>query len=362
MKLGRAFVILGAGLLSSLALVASAAGTTAAHHAYVKHLQLQVAALALDGNNVAYDVSARDATTANATNKVLVWNAITGKTTKVSGKKTASADTSSTGAGVFQLAIAGSRVAWLVNEGGNTEGDDYLFTSSLTTPKERKVASAVRTGDSCPGRSAQHCAGSWLGGLVGSGNSIVANRWSTDSQGAVALGGLYTLKGMQLHSIATGTNTVWAVSSDAGREAVLRSDGAVAVYSASGNVLVTVNPGGAQSAALSGKNLVVLTQPRKLALYDAQTGSLRKTLSLQGKTQQNLDVQGNVAIYTTGASVHAVNLLNGRDRAVGTLPNRVAFARIDGAGLAYAGNGVRTTFGKGTLVFVPLARVKAAIS
>ena len=362
MKLGRAFLTLGIGLLSCLALVAGAAGTTVAHRTQVRHLQLSVAALAIDGDRVAYDLSTRDVSTSNASNKVLVWNVRTGTTTKVSGKKTAVADSSSTGAGVLQLAIAGSRVAWLVNEGGNLEGDDYLFTSSVTNPKERQVASAVRSGDGCPGRSAQHCAGSWLGGLVGSGDSIVANRWTTDSQGAVALGGLYTLKGTQLRAIATGTNTVWAVSSDAGRVAVLHSDGSVAIYSTSGNLLVTVNPPSAQAVALSGKNLVVLTQPRQLALYDAQTGSLRKTLSLQGKGQQNLDVQGNVAIYTTGSAVHAVNLLTGRDLAVRTLPNRIAFARIDGAGLAYAGNGVGASFGKGTLAFVPIAQIKAAVS
>jgi hypothetical protein len=78
---------------------------------------------------------------------VLVWNARTGKTTKVSGRQTRGADDSSTGSGVFGLAVAGPRVAWLVNVGGNTEGDDYLFASSVANPKERRVASVTRTGD-----------------------------------------------------------------------------------------------------------------------------------------------------------------------------------------------------------------------
>src|SRR5262245_46570049 len=121
MKLARALFILGAGFLSGLALVTSAAGTTAAHPARVRHLQLELAALAIDGDRLAYDLSAKDAAASNASNKVLVWNVRTGKTIKVSGKKTAVADESSTGAGVLQLAIAGSRVAWLVNEGGNLE-------------------------------------------------------------------------------------------------------------------------------------------------------------------------------------------------------------------------------------------------
>jgi hypothetical protein len=363
MKLDRAVLVLAAGLLSGLALVASAAGTTTTHSNKVTHLQQPVVALAVDGDRVAYNLGARNATNPHAVSKVLVWNARTGKTIKVSGKKTAAADVTSTGMGVFQLAIAGSRVAWLVNEGGNLESDDYLFTSSLTHPKEHQVASALRRGDGCLGRQAAGCAGPWLGGLVGSGNVIALNRWTTDSQGEMTSGGLYALEGTQMKSIATGANTVSAVSADGGREAVLRSDGSVAVYSKSGSVLAAVNPPSAEAVALSGKNLVVLSKGRKLEVYDAHTGSLQKTLSSHGKGgPQNLDLQGNVATYTSNSSVRAVNLSSGTDRVVGTLGNRIAFARIDSAGLAYAANGTRASFGKSTLVFVPLARVKAAVS
>jgi hypothetical protein len=359
-KLGRAFLVLTAGLLSGLALVASAAGTTAPHGKQVRHLQLSVEALAVDGTRVAYDLSPRSGP-ATAANRVLVWNVRTGKTIKVSGKKTAVADNTGTGAGVFQLAIAGSRVAWLVNEGGNLEGSDYLFTSSVTHPKERQVASALRSGDNCPGRQAAGCAGAWLGGLVGSGNVIALNRWTTDSQGEMTSGGLYDLDGTQTKSIATGADTVSAVSADGGREAVLRSDGSVAVYSATGSAQATVNPPSALAVALSGKNLVVVSKGRQLELYDSHTGSLQKTLSLHGKGPQNLDAQGNIATYTSGSSVRAVNLSSGKDRTVGTLGSRIAFARIGSVGLAYAANGVRASFGKGTLVFEPLVRIKAAV-
>jgi hypothetical protein len=361
-KLGRTFLVLAAGLLSGLALVASAAGTTASSSTTVRHLRLPVAALAVDGGRVAYDLDARNASSPNATNRVVVWNVRTGKTTKVSGKKTAIADNTSTGAGVFQLAIAGSRVAWLVNEGGNLEGDDYLFTSSATNPGERQVASAMRTGDNCPGREATRCAGPWLGGLVGSGSVVALNRWTTDSQGDVTSGGLYVLNGTHLKSIATGAGTVLAVSSDAGREAVLRPDGSVAVYSASGNVQVTVNPPNAQEVALSDKSLLVLSKHRQLALYDAHTGSLRKTFFVHGTKQpRNLDVQGNIAIYTVGSALHAVNLSSGKDRAIRELRGGPILADIDGAGLVYAAN--RYEYRPGTRVaFVPLARVEAAVS
>src|SRR5262249_7415818 len=96
-KLGRTFLVLSAGLASGLALVASAAGTTATPGVKVRHFQVSVAALAIQGDRVAYDASSwLDAKP--SPNRVFVWNVRTGKTIKVSGKKTAAADTSSTGA------------------------------------------------------------------------------------------------------------------------------------------------------------------------------------------------------------------------------------------------------------------------
>lgn len=361
-RLGRAFLALPAGSLLALALVATAAGTTAAHRTQVKHLQLPVAALAVDGSNVAYDLTSRDATQKHASNKVVVWNVYTGKTVTVSGKKTAGADGTSTGEGVFQVAIAGSRVAWLVNEGGNLESSDYLFTSSVTQPKERQVASALRSGDGgCSGRDPVGCTGAWLGGLVGSGNTIAVNRWATDATGHIGSGGLYTVNGTQMTSVATGTNTVQAVASAGGREAVLRADGSVAVYSPSGAVLTTVNPPSAIAAALSGPDLVVLTKTRQILLYNSHTGSLGKTIAVHGKGPQNLDIERNIAIYTTGSVVHAVNLSSGRNNVIGTAANQINFARIDSAGLAYSSNGVRANFDKSTLVFVPMSRFERLV-
>ena len=116
-------------------------------------------------------------------------------------------------------------------------------------------------------------------------------------------------------------------------------------------------------AALDGKNLVVVTETRQLQVYDAGSGSLEKTLSTHGTGLHNLDIQGNIAIYTTGPRVRAVNLSSGKTSAVATLGkhSEILFARISSAGVAYAVNGVRVFFGKGTLGFVPMARLKAAV-
>ena len=89
----------------------------------------------------------------------------------MSGKRTYQADTTSTGYGVRELAIAGKRVAWIINQGGNSESDDYLCASSVVKPKERDLGQAMRSGpySSSPG--------DWISGLVGSGSVIAVNRW-----------------------------------------------------------------------------------------------------------------------------------------------------------------------------------------
>ncbi len=364
-------LVLGAGL-AGLGLAASAAGTTTTHNRQARHLKVAIEALTLDGNRVAYDARA---SLGKNDNKLLVWNVKTGKTTTVSGKHTADADDSG-GSGVTQIAMAGSRVAWTLNVGGNIEGDDYVYASSVTKPKERQIATEQRFGDFCGAgawASNPHCAGTWLGGLVGSGNLIALNRWTTDDTGTVTDGGLYVLEGTVMKQVATGPATIQAASADAGRVAALRTDGTVGLYSSAGKLLRTVNPSSAEEVALSGHNLVVLTRTRTLEVYSTQTGALRKTLSAKGGVKQvpaNLDVQGNVAIYTMNAqhpsaasgSLHAVNLSTGKDQDVGNLRGGIGLAHVGSAGLVYAGNGFGArSYGKATLVFVPLARVLAAV-
>jgi hypothetical protein len=358
-KLGRALLVLAAGLVSGLALAASAAGTTRAHASRVTHFHGRIEALALDGNRIAYDVSG----SGSVGNRVLVWNAHTGKTKKVSGRQTRGADDSSTGSGVFGLAIAGTRVAWLVNVGGNTEGDDYLFASSVAKPKERKVASVTRSGDACSGGPPvvnARCGGDWLLGLVGAGSLIALDRWTTAGGPIATPSANLLVLGKTLQPVANGEPPLLPVDAAGGRIAVLRSPEDVTLYSSSGTLLRTVHPSGAQTAALSGRNLAVLTTSRKLELYDTGTGSLRKAFAVRGSKQpRNLDVQGNLAIYTTGSAVHAVNLTSGKDRVVAQHRGGPLFARIDRAGLVHGSNGYAP--GKGTIVFVPFARVAAAV-
>jgi hypothetical protein len=369
--LSRVVLVLVSGMMG-LGLAASATGTTSSGRK-VKKLRAPIEALTMDGRRIAYDVADnrtyKKGKLVGGPNRVLVWNVRTGKTTKVSDGQTTGADESSTGAGVIQLAITGSRVAWLMNVGGNLEGDDYLFTSSLLKPKERHVATEVRTGYECSGR--HPCAGEWLGGIVAAGNRILVNRWTTDATGSITDGGLYALNGASLKRVVTGTATVEAVAADQQRVVMLHSDGTIGLYSTSGTPLHNVTPTApAEAVALSGRNLVVLESGQKLALYDANTGTLRKTFSLHGTSLQALAVHGNIAVYAnwaprTGASglsaMRGLNLSSGKDRLIGRLHHEITIARIDSVGLVYANTDSHGGFA-GTLVFLPFKQVAAAVS
>jgi hypothetical protein len=357
-------------LAAALVPLSSAAGS--ASGGMTKQATGPIKALAMSGSRIAYDVG--NARNPNGSgNKVLVWNLLTGKVTQVSGKRTNAADTTSTGSGVRELAIAGKRVAWIVNQGGNTESDDYLCVSSVAKPKEWDLAGAMRSGpySSSPG--------DWISGLVGSGSVLAVNRWHADDQGTVTDARLALITPSGLRRIATGPETVVGQSTDGTRIAILRSDGMVAIYSTAGRLLLTVKPPATKELvfrgaliALEGKHLVALTSRRKLEVFDSHTGSLLRTLPLRGPARavpQNLDVEAGLAVYTVWPDVHVVNLKTGKDRVIGHMRAfffyyRV-FARIEPAGVVYAGN-VRnrpvpgsTT---GTLVFVPWATVAKAVS
>ena len=323
-----------------------------------------IRAVAMDGARVAYDVA--NPRGSGHGNKVLVWNLLTGKVVKVSGKRTDQADTTSTGYGVRELAISGKRVAWIVNLGGNTESGDYLCVSSTASPKEWNVAEATRRGPY------PDSPGPWISGLVGSEGLLAVNRWTADDQGTVTDGRLALIGTRGLQRIAVGEQTLLAASADVGRIAVLRSGGTVGVYAMSGKLLLNVVPTSPRDVALRGKYLVVQTKARKLEVYDSRTGALLKTLAVRGPANvapQNLDVEGSLAVYTVWPDVRVVHLASRKDRVIGQLrtflPADRVFAQIEPAGVVYAGN-VRNRPSRwlqsGTLVFVPWASVAKAVS
>ena len=355
---------------SCLALIPAAAGTTVTGVKVVR-LHAPVEALAINGTSVAYDVAANG----NAPNGVFVWDTRTGATTKVSGGHTAGADSTAWG-GVSRLAIAGNQVAWKIAQGGNSEADDYVWTSSPLAPKEKQVASSIRSGDQCGAGEAgpsPACAGTWFGGFVTSGSTILVNKWTTDTTGAITGGGLYTLHGTKLKPFVLSGTAVEAVAADVHRIAVQQwqwytPDPAINIYSSSGSLITTVTPAAQpKEVALSGRNLLVLLPSAKLAVYDAQTGALKTTYTLVNpKRSHAIAVHGNIAVYSTEirhtAYVRALNLTTGKDRVIDHLRGDIAQLRMSRNGVAYANYSWIDHQGyQIVLAYRPLAEVAAAV-
>jgi hypothetical protein len=334
-----------------LALPAEGAGTTAAK---VKNTNGWIESIAMDGPRLAYDVSAR-LSPGLTCNKLFVWNVQTNAGALVSGKQTCAADSTSTGGGVTKIAVAGTRVAWLVNQGGNTESDDYLYTASLPNPKEKLLASAVRTGD-VDGA----LAGDWIRYLVGGGDRIAVNRWTTNAENTATKASLDRV-GSKLTAIATGTVTLGAASLDLRRVAVLRADGKVALYSTdTGNVLLTVTPASAKEVALRKDYVVVLTKTKTLEIYNARTGALVKTWPVTPGAAR-LDVHSGIAVYAVGRKVHLLRLSDGKAAVLATAPRAIEGLQIEAPGIAYAYNTVKGIKDVGNLAFVPLAKATSLL-
>jgi hypothetical protein len=326
-----------------------------------------IESMAMDGSRLAYDVQAH---APRSCNHVDVWNVATGRVVRVSGKRTCAADSTSTGAGVRELAVAGSHVAWIVNTGGNTESSDTLFTASLAGRRERRLATADRRGDvDCvlTGRS--------LGGLVGDGALLAYNVWTmaADTSGGDSCatrdtsGALRRIAGSTTSVVRSGLDTLTARDANRGRIAVLRNDGTVAVFSQRGLVQRTFAPHAAKEIALSGDRLVVLTRSRTIELFDTNTGALAGTRAVPGRAgAAHLDAAGGVAAYATGTKLHALRLTTRKDVVIATARRSIVDVAVEPAGIAYAYNTFtqrgRTFRDIGTVVFVSMARVRRALS
>ncbi|MGL6279761.1 MAG: hypothetical protein ACRC50_09430, partial [Gaiella sp.] len=225
----RSLVAFVAGL-SAAAVVASADGSPAAHPTQVL-TRGAVEAIAVDGNVVAYDVAARQ----GGCNTVHTWNTTTGVDVVVSGVGTCAADSTSTGAGVRELALAGSRVAWIVNLGGNTESGDTLYAARVGLRGERTVARARRTGS-----VDRQLDGGWLGNLAADGDLIALNRWTT-AGGDLMAASLRVLD-LGLGRIREGPSALAVASVAAGRIALSSTGGPVTVLDGTGAVVTDFLP------------------------------------------------------------------------------------------------------------------------
>jgi hypothetical protein len=341
-------VVAIAALLLALAVPAGAATGPAAH---VKNTNGWIETTAMDGPRLAYAV-----TGGSTCSGVFAWNVLNGSAARISGRGTCSADSTSTGGGVTEIAVAGTRLAWIVNMGGNTESADVLYTASVPKPRERLVANVLRTGD-VDGT----LAGGWLGGLVGGGDRIAVDEFATSPSGTITKAALRRLDG-QLTTIAAGSGTLRAQSLDLHRIAVLRADQKVALYDTeTGRLQRVFAPSSAREIALRKDYLLVLTRTRTIEIFNARTGAPVRALRVAAGAAK-LDSPTGLAAYAAGRTVHVLRLADGKDAVLATAPRSIAALQVEAPGVAYAYNTVRGTRDVGNLAFVPMRKATSSLN
>jgi hypothetical protein len=350
------------------------AATAKAPGTIVKQTRSPIATLAMDGSRVVYASGLRQGVPSG--DKVYVWNVRTGATTLIGGKY---------GKHTAEVAIAGKRVAWITRYvvGASLQTSESLFSGSLSA-RGKLLASGRRYWQETP----DTWYGRWIAGAVGSGSTLAVSTWWSGRDGTCTAQKLSLITPTGLRQIVTGPGAIVAASTDGGHIAVLRSEEAwpgyaptpiptVGIYSTSGKLLREIAPSSADEVALSGKQLVVLTETKTLEVYDWTTGTLLHTWPVATDTPNlrpgHLATFGQIAVYSVGYSaarrLHVMRLTTGKDVVLAIGKGAGYYARdaaLSPLGLVYAINyhehGRLSAPQRGKLVFVPMAKLLAKVS
>jgi hypothetical protein len=320
----------------------------------IKTTKRDIESMGMDGPLVAYDLKSSD-----GCNQVFTWNVNTNGGKVVSGDGTCEADSTSTGGGVTQIGVAGGRLAWITNLGGNTESDDDLYTSSLPKPREKHLLSAMRTGDIDQG----DLDGGWIVGVFGDGDLLAVSTYATKG-GAISNAKLRVIGRSGVKTIARGERAIATIAVGSGRIATAAGDGRVRLWSRGGRLLHTYKVGQGDEAALTQHRLLVFGD-KGMRVYDTgPSGRLLSTWKAPSRAYL-ADAEGDIAVYsiycgtsdTCGRRVYAARVSTGKTVLLAKTPHDVVGLQIEPAGVVYAYNSAKG----GTLVLRPMVRVEAAL-
>jgi hypothetical protein len=347
-----------------------------------------VEGLAMDGSTVALST----AWSAGHCEREVAWNPVRSSLRPLG--RTGSCEATSTGRGILGQAIAGSRVAW-VRDGGGNQHDSQLLVATLAKPRTaHQLATATRDIDTG--------AGDTIGHLHGDGSLLVYATWSVCDGGetpfrrcpaGVTPGTIYNAKlwrilgttGKKL--LASEQDELAPIAVAAGRILVQRASGALELRAADGRIVQTFTfEAPVLQATLGPKDLVVAvrdTTNRELPkgrlvfqVYDAATGAPKRTLSpppsalltivprcsfpvgsspaacvLPQARLRFQDADASRFVYVLDTTVRVVRFADGTEQTIGTIGRSPVFAQLEPAGLVYAYR--MTTRLKGRVQFVP---------
>jgi Tol biopolymer transport system component len=244
--------------------------------------------------------------------------------------------------GTWDVALAGTRAAWLSTSGGNTL-EQYVNTATLARPRSVEAASAYADGDASYG--------TFFAGLAGDRALLafaIEHRCSEyqpeedacppgRKTGDIVATTIWRIVGGRRIRVAQANGQLTVLAADAGRIAV-RTDNGVRLLAADGKTVRDFAVQ-ARSAALSGRRLAVRTADA-IELYDTGSG-LRTDLIPVAVTVRLEDLDGNILVTAAGGTVTVRRLPDGRTITI----RRGGFARaqLEPPGLFVAA-GRRVTF------------------
>jgi hypothetical protein len=241
------------------------------------------------------------------------------------------------GSTVFDLALAGDRLAYLTAFGGNTTGWELRLTSLDRRDEGVKVdAGSQTTGSSLLPE---------LGDVIGSGPALVYGSRSRFAPDPPRPEAIWRLDGATPVKVAGAPDDLKPLALDGGRIVVRRADGSLELLDLVGDRLRSFDDVAALGAALAGDDLVVLVRG-ELRDYSASTGDLLdawplpdlpssgrcRDYSCPGIRLTLDDAARGVVVYTLDGVVHLLRLSDGEDK---TVPGATV-AELTDAGLFYA--------------------------
>ena len=377
-KLAALVTVMGAGV--------AAAGPTASAPGpsrWTLQTSAPVSALAADGGLAAVETRPR----VHGCGQVFVWDARrqTSRRWSTHTNCAGSAGLPYLQTGQDELALAGTRVAWLETVTLDPDARTTLWTATLREPRARKLATAEAG-------AASDLSGRYLGHLHGDGMLLAYNRWTYCEQfsdqpgcgpGAPRLReSLYRIDGggkAALVPVVANAALTWV---DGGRLAT--GFDPIQLFDRSGRLLqtVTTGPQDRHGLALGGRQLALVNHGETLEVYDTRTGSPAQTwpvVSYAASAARLVDLQDGIALYLVARQVHVLRIADGRDRTLavspGHIPTRRSRRRASGSpttprpatAASYSSPGARSTRrsaelrarAKGNAVIGPPARPRA---
>ena len=302
--------------------------------------------------------------------RIVTWEPRRGRLVRVGSRKRPCLGLS-TGEWIPYVAIAGRRVAWVWDGGGNFHD---LAVRSATVDRPLRVAPlAMRS------YNVDSLVGRWAGSPQGDGELLVYGTWTVceeaeyESSHPCPAGTpervpydsrVHRIRGSRSTTVASDKGELGILGVSAGRTAVLQSDASIGVLTSEGRVVKSFafEPGEVRGATLDGSRLVVLRRSdgrHTLDTYDVSgSGHVSRPIAPPGPGSDRrcswpvvslalcrqpyarlrlVDSENGIAVYVLGRDIHLLRIADGARSVIRPPATRgTVEAQLERSGLYYA--------------------------